>query len=51
MEYENTTELANREEACKRVKQIAKAFETFDEEFGGGMVVVDDEDSDEDENK
>ena len=23
MEYENTTELANREEACKRVKQIA----------------------------
>lgn len=30
---------------------LAKAFETFDEEFGGGMVVVDDEDSDEDENK
>ena len=30
---------------------LAKAFETFDEEFGGGMVVVDDEDSDEEENK
>ena len=27
MEYENTTELANREEACKRVKQIAKVIE------------------------
>ena len=27
MEYENTTELANREEACKRVKQIAKIIE------------------------
>ena len=26
MEYENTTELANREEACKRVKQIAKVI-------------------------
>ena len=29
MEYENTTELANREEACKRVKQIAKVFENW----------------------
>ena len=27
MEYENTTELANREVACKRVKQIAKVIE------------------------
>ena len=27
MEYENTTELANREEACKRVKQIEKIIE------------------------
>ena len=27
MEYENTTELANREEACQKVKQIAKVIE------------------------
>lgn len=27
MEYENTTELTNREEACKKVKQIAKIIE------------------------
>ena len=27
MEYENTTELANRDEACQKVKQIAKVIE------------------------
>lgn len=27
MEYENTTELTNREDACKKVKQIAKIIE------------------------